>query len=87
MTRCLEIQGPYFREILHRPLPKHTNTCVTGAWNQIIKQRRRIDVSYDPNMATALQHGTWMDTEGFKKLVSRRRKTGEASTSISTVHR
>ena len=34
---------------------------VTGAWEQISKQRRRIDVSCDPSMVTALQHGTWMD--------------------------
>ena len=40
---------------------------VTGAWKQISKQRRRVDVSYDPNMVTALQHGTWMDEEGFKQ--------------------
>jgi len=40
---------------------------VTGAWKQIFKQRRRVDVSYDPNMVTALQHGTWMDEDGFKK--------------------
>jgi len=31
---------------------------VTGAWKQISKQRRRVDVSYDPSMVTALQHGT-----------------------------
>jgi len=40
---------------------------VTGAWKQISKQRRRFDVSYDPSMVTALQHGTCMDEEGFKK--------------------
>jgi len=40
---------------------------VTGAWKQISKQRQRIDVSYDPSMITALQHGTWMYEEGFKK--------------------
>ena len=40
---------------------------VTGAWKQISKQSRRVDVSYDPSMVTALQHGTWMDEEGFKK--------------------
>jgi len=42
---------------------------VTGAWEQISKQRRRVDVSYDPShvMVTALQYGTWMDEEGFKK--------------------
>jgi hypothetical protein len=38
-----------------------------GAWKQISKQRRRLDVSYDPSMVTALQHGTWMDGEGFNK--------------------
>ena len=39
---------------------KHRNR-VTGAWKQISKQRRRVDVSYDPSMVTALQHGTgWM---------------------------
>ena len=40
---------------------------VTGAWKQHSKQRRRVDVSYDPSLVTALQHGTWMDKEGFKK--------------------
>jgi len=40
---------------------------VTGAWKQISKQRGRFDVSYDPSMVTALQHGTWMDEESFKK--------------------
>jgi len=24
-------------------------------------------VSYDPSMVTTLQHGTWMDEEGFEK--------------------
>ena len=42
---------------------------VTGAWIQISKpfERRRVHVSYDPSMVTALQHGTWMDEEGFQK--------------------
>ena len=44
---------------------------MTGAWEQISKQRRRVDVSYDPSMVTALQHGTWMDEEGFKKTCIR----------------
>jgi len=39
---------------------------VTGAWKQISKHRRRVEVSY-PSMVTALQHGTWMDEESFKK--------------------
>jgi len=34
---------------------------VTGAWKQISKQRRQVDVSYDLSMVTALQHGTRMD--------------------------
>jgi len=40
---------------------------VTGAWKQISKQRRRVDISYDPSMVTALQHCAWMDEKGFKK--------------------
>ena len=40
---------------------------VTGASKQISKKRRRVDVSYDPSMITALQYGTWMDEESFKK--------------------
>jgi len=36
---------------------------VTGAWKQTRKQRRRVDVSYDPSMVTALQNGTWMDED------------------------
>ena len=45
---------------------KHRD-LVTGAWKQISKQKRRFNVSYDPSMLTALQHGTWMDEEGLKK--------------------
>ena len=40
---------------------------VTGPWKQISKQRRRVDVGYDPSMVTALQHGTWMDEEDLRK--------------------
>ena len=49
---------------------------LTGAWKQISKQRLRVDVSYDPSMVTALQHGTWMDEEvrGFKKTCIREKK-------------
>ena len=39
----------------------------TGALEQISKQRPQVDESYDPSILTALQHGTWMDEEGFKK--------------------
>jgi len=35
--------------------------CVTGASRHICTQTRRVDVSYDSSMATALQQGTWMD--------------------------
>jgi len=47
---------------------------VTGVWKQISKQRRRVNVSYDPSMVTALQHGTWMDEEGFKKTCIREKE-------------
>jgi len=47
---------------------------VTGAWKQISKQRQRINVSYDPSMVTALQHGTRIDEEGFKKTCIREKK-------------
>jgi len=46
----------------------------TGAWKQISKQRRRVDVSCDPSMVPALQHGTWMDEEGFKKTCIREKE-------------
>ena len=41
---------------------------VKGAWKQISKPRRRVDESYDPNIATALRHGTWMDEATFKRM-------------------
>ena len=47
---------------------------VTGAWKQISKQSRRVD---DPNMVTALQHGTWMNEMGFKKFCVREKKKRE----------
>jgi len=31
------------------------------------KQRRRVDITYDPSMAMALRPGTWIDEERFKK--------------------
>jgi len=60
---------------------------VTGAWKQISKQRRQVDVSHDPSMVMALQHGNGWMRKVSKRLVSKRRKKGEASTSLSTVHR
>ena len=51
---------------------------VTGAWKQISIQRRRVDVSYDPIMGTALLHGTWMDEGGFKKTcIKEKKKRGD----------
>ena len=51
---------------------------VTGAWKQISRQRRRVDVRYDPSMVTALQHGTWMDEEGTKKTcIKEKKKRGD----------
>ena len=52
---------------------KHRNP-LTGAWKQISKQRKRVNVRYDPSMVTALQYGTWMDEEGFKKTCIREKK-------------
>jgi len=51
-------------EEVHKHLYRHG---VTGAWKQISKQRRPINESYDPSMGTVVQHGTWIDEEGFKK--------------------
>jgi len=59
---------------------------VTGAWKQISTQRRRVDVSYDLRMVTALQHNTWMNEERLNRFVSRKRKKGEAFTNLSTAH-
>ena len=65
----------------------HGSPIVTGAWKQISKQRRRVHVSYNLSMVTALQHGTWTDEEGFKKdLYQGEEEKGETSTSLSTVH-
>ena len=50
---------------------------VTGALKQISSQRRQVNVSYDPNMVTALQHcsSTWMDEKGFKKTCIKEKET------------
>ena len=58
----------------------------TGAWKQISKQRRRVYVSYDPSMVTALWHGIRMDEESFKKHVSKKRKKREAPIRLCTAH-
>ena len=58
------------RESAEEEVRKHRDR-LTGAWKQISKQRQRVDVSYGLSMVTALQHGTWMDEEGFKKTCIR----------------
>ena len=47
--------------------------CVTGAWKQISKQRRRNDESSDSSivLVMALQPGTWMDDDIVKKIYVR----------------
>ena len=47
---------------------------VKAAWKQMSKQRRRVDISYDPSMVTALQYGTWMDEEGFERTCIKEKK-------------
>jgi len=61
------------RESEEEEVHKHRDR-VTGAWKQNSKQKRRVDVSYDPSMVTAVQHGTWMDEEGFKKTCIKEKK-------------
>ena len=39
---------------------------VTSACKQMSKQRRQVDVRYDPSLITALRHGTWMIDERSK---------------------
>ena len=63
------------RRLAEGEVRKHWDR-VPGAWKQISKQRRRVDVSYDPSMVTALQYGTGMDDEGFKKTCIEEKKEG-----------
>jgi len=49
---------------------------VTGAWKKISKQTRRYDISYDPSIVTALQHGTWMDEECLKNTCIKEKGKG-----------
>ena len=41
---------------------------------QISKQRQRVHVSYVPSVVIALQHGTWMDEQSFKKTCIREKE-------------
>ena len=73
-TRNSRVQKAIRRGSVEEEVRKHRDR-VTGAWKQISKQRRRVDVSYDPSMVTAaLQHGTWMDEEGLKKTCIKEKK-------------
>ena len=56
---------------------------MTEAWKQISKQKRRVDVSYDPSMATALRHSRWIDEERFKRTGIKEKEKRETSTSLS----
>jgi len=67
---CFVLLSQYWGIVTVLGLPR-----VTEAWKQISKQRQRVDVSYDPSMVTALQHGTWMDEEGFNKTCIKETKT------------
>ena len=48
-----------WRIICDRSLETDQQTTTTS--------RQTSDVSYDPSILKALQHGTWMDEEGFKQ--------------------
>jgi len=61
------------RGSVEQEVRKHRDR-VTEDGKQISKQRRRVDVSYDPSIVTAVQHDTWMDEEGFKKTCIREKK-------------
>jgi len=68
-----EVQKASRRGSAKEEVRKHRDR-VTGTWKKISTQRRRVDVSYDPSMVTALQHGTWMDEEGLKKTCIREKE-------------
>ena len=79
---CISVHNSRVQKAIRRrsaeeELRKHQNR-VTRAWKQISKQRRRVDVSCDPSMVTALRHGTWMDEESFKKTCVKEKKKKEA---------
>ena len=59
--------GRYRRGSEDEEVRKHRDR-VKGAWKQHSKQRRRVDISYDPSMVMALRHGTRMDEERFTKI-------------------
>jgi len=75
-TRNSGVQKAIRCGLAEEEVRKHRD-CVTEIWKQISKQRRRVDESYDPSMVTALQHGTWMDEEDFKKTsIKEKQKRG-----------
>jgi len=54
------VQKAIRRASAEEEVRKHRDR-VTGDWKQISKKRRRVDVSYNPSMVTAPQHGWYMD--------------------------
>jgi len=73
LTWNSKVQKAITRGSAEEEVRKHRDR-VTGAWKQMSKQRRRVDVSYDPSMVAALQHGTWMNEESFKKTCIKEKK-------------
>ena len=53
LTWNSKVQKAITRGSAEEEVRKHRDR-VTGAWKQMSKQRRRVDVSYDPSMVTAL---------------------------------
>jgi len=63
--RCMEWHDRTNRAVFTRQEPRRKGGMVSyedrkSTWNSGVQ-------SYDPSMVTALQHGTWMDEESFKK--------------------
>jgi len=71
----------------HEEVRKHWDR-VTGALEKISAQRRRVDVSYNPSMLTALRQDTCtgMDEERFKKTCIKEQREKEAFVKLSTAH-
>ena len=65
LTWNRDVRKAIRRGLAEEDVHKHRDR-VTGAWQQISKQRRRVDISSDPSMVTALRYGIWMDEERFQ---------------------
>ena len=79
------VQKAIRRRSAEEEVRKHQDR-VTRAWKQISKQRRRVDVSCDPSMVTALRHGTWMDEESFKKTCVKEKEKKEGPIRLCMAH-